>query len=63
MVNRTDLPAVTKALESAGFVYQDLLGVAMFLDGPNGSPRDAVHLLFAAKRFDHTTRLLRPGWI
>jgi hypothetical protein len=50
MVNRSDLPTVTKALEGAGFVYQDLLGVAMFLDGPNGSPRDAVHLLFAGEK-------------
>ncbi len=50
MVNRSDLPAVTNALEGAGFVYQDLLGVAMFLDGPNGSPRDAVHLLFAGEK-------------
>jgi hypothetical protein len=50
MLNRSDLPAVTKALEGAGFVYQDLLGVAMFLDGLNGSPRDAVHLLFAGEK-------------
>jgi hypothetical protein len=50
MVNRSDLPAVTIALENAGFIYQDLLGVAMFLDGPNGSPRDAVHLLFAGEK-------------
>src|SRR3954453_9129181 len=26
MVNRTDLPAVTAALENAGFVYHDLMG-------------------------------------
>jgi hypothetical protein len=50
MVNRSDLPTVTKALEGAGFVYQDLLGVAMFLDGASGSPRDAVHLLFAGEK-------------
>src|SRR3954468_14167405 len=50
MVNRSDLDAVAAALEKVGFVYQDLLGVAMFLDGPNGSPRDAVHLLFAGEK-------------
>ena len=50
MVNRADLPAVTQALTGAGFVYHDLLDVAMFLDGPNGSPRDAVHLLFAGEK-------------
>ena len=50
MVNRADLPKVTKALTGVGFVYHDLLDVAMFLDGPNGSPRDAVHLLFAGEK-------------
>src|SRR5262249_2484465 len=25
-------------------------GVAMFLDGPDGSPRDAVHVLFAEEK-------------
>jgi hypothetical protein len=50
MVNRADLDAVTAALAAAGFVYQDVLGVAMFLDGPDGRPRDAVHLLFAGEK-------------
>jgi hypothetical protein len=50
MVNRSDLDAVTTALTSAGFVYYDLFGVVMFLDGPEGRPRDAVHLLFAGER-------------
>jgi hypothetical protein len=50
MVNRADLDAITVALAAAGFVYQDVLGVAMFLDGPDGRPRDAVHLLFAGEK-------------
>jgi hypothetical protein len=50
MVNRSDFSAVTTALSNAGFVYYDLLGVAMFLDGPDGRPRDAVHLLFAGEK-------------
>ena len=50
MVNRADLSVVTQALTSVGFVYYDLLDVAMFLDGPNGSPRDAIHLLFAGEK-------------
>jgi hypothetical protein len=50
MVNRNDFAAVNAALSAVGFVYQDLLGVAVFLDGPNGSPRDAVHLLFAGEK-------------
>jgi hypothetical protein len=50
MVNRSDLDAVTAALSKAGFVYYELFGVAMFLDGPDGRPRDAVHLLFAGEK-------------
>ena len=50
MVNRRDLEAVTTALATAGFVYQDVFGVIMFLDGPDGRPRDAVHLLFSGEK-------------
>jgi hypothetical protein len=50
LVNRSDLAHVTTALSSAGFVYYDLFGVAKFLDGPEGRPRDAVHLLFAGEK-------------
>jgi hypothetical protein len=50
MVNRADLPAIKLAMESAGFVHYELMDVHMFLDGPNGRPRDAVHLLFAGEK-------------
>jgi hypothetical protein len=44
------LPAVKAALEGVGFVHYELMDVHMFLDGPNGRPRDAVHLLFAGEK-------------
>jgi hypothetical protein len=50
LVRRSDLEAVKAALESVGFKYHNLLGVECFLDGPQGSPRDAVHLLFANEK-------------
>jgi len=50
MVNRLDFNAVKTALVAAGFVYHELMGVPMFLDGPEGSPRDAIHLLFAGEK-------------
>src|SRR3954447_16058017 len=50
MLNRGDLETAKGALSKAGFVYHDLLGVAMFLDGPDGRPRDAVHILFAGEK-------------
>ncbi len=50
MLNRSDLALATEALTKAGFIYHELLGVVMFLDGPNGRPRDAVHILFAGEK-------------
>src|SRR5437868_5204997 len=50
LVNRADLERVKTALVAAGFVHYELMNVHMFLDGPDGSPRDAVHLLFAGEK-------------
>lgn len=50
MVNRADFAAVKTALANAGFVYQEVRGVQAFLDGPDGSPRDAVHVTFAGEK-------------
>src|SRR3990172_8454558 len=43
MVNRAEFEAVKSAMAKAGFHHRQLLCVNMFLDGPNGRPRDAVH--------------------
>ncbi|MBL8793054.1 MAG: nucleotidyltransferase family protein [Planctomycetia bacterium] len=50
LVRRADLPAITAALEEAGFVGGELLDVVMFRDGPDGKPSEAVHLLFAGEK-------------
>ena len=50
MVNRSDFLAVQQALSNAGFHYVELLGVPTFLDGPEGRPREAVHILFAGEK-------------
>src|SRR5258708_30347721 len=50
LVRRTDLPAARTALEAAGFVYHQLLDVEMFIDGPQGRPSEAVHILFAGEK-------------
>lgn len=50
LVRRADLPAVTTALQEAGFVSGESLDVVMFRDGPEGKPSEAVHLLFAGER-------------
>jgi hypothetical protein len=50
LVRRIDLPAARTALEAAGFVYHQLLDVDMFIDGPQGRPSEAVHILFAGEK-------------
>ncbi len=50
LVRRSDLPAITAALEQAGFVRDELLDVIMFRDGAEGKPSEAVHLLFAGEK-------------
>ena len=37
-------------LEPAGFVYHEVHGVHMLLDGPDSTPREAVHLVFAGEK-------------
>ena len=50
LVRRSDLPAVKAALEGVGFVQATVMEVVCFIDGPNGSPRDAINLLFAGEK-------------
>ena len=57
LVRRSDLPAVTVALEEAGFVRATAMDVVCFVDGPGGSPRDAVHLLFAGEKVRESYQL------
>jgi hypothetical protein len=50
LIRRQDLPAITSAMEKAGFVRGDVLGVTMFLDGENAKPSESVHLLFSGEK-------------
>jgi hypothetical protein len=50
LVRREDLPAITAALEQAGFVRAEVLDLPMFLDGPDAKPSESIHLLFAGER-------------
>jgi hypothetical protein len=49
-IRRNDLEAAKTALAAAGFVYREVAGVEMFLDGPEATPRDAVHLVFCGEK-------------
>lgn len=60
LIRRSDLPAAKAALEPAGFVYCHNFGVDMFLDGPEGRPTSAVHLLFACEQVRIGDQALTP---
>ncbi len=47
LIRRGDFERVKHALEAEGFVYRHVANLDVFLDTPEGSARDAVHLVFA----------------
>lgn len=50
LVRRGDFALAKKALESVGFVHQNVEDLDLFLDGPEGSVRSAVHVVFAGEK-------------
>lgn len=50
LVARSDFEQVKVALASAGFFHRHAAGIDMFLDGPKGKPREAVHVIFAGEK-------------
>ena len=54
LVRRSDFDATKVALEGAGFEHHELMGVDCFVDVPDGSHRDAVHLLYAGEKVRET---------
>ena len=61
LVRREDLSKVVAAMEAAGFIYAEVSGVHLFMDGPTGKPSEGVHLLFAGEqvRPEHRTNAAR----
>jgi len=50
LLRRRDFQRARRALESVGFVHQKVVGVELFLDGPEGSVRSAIHVVFAGEK-------------
>jgi hypothetical protein len=50
LVRRADFDRVIEAARSAGFVYHNVAGVDLFLDGPEGSVRSGIHVVFAGEK-------------
>ena len=66
LLRRTDLPAATRALGAAGFVHRRVAGLGMpgamevFLDGPEASVRDALHVIPAGEKIRPDNLLEAP---
>ena len=50
LVPRQDFERIIAELQAVGFIHQNVAGVDMFLDGPQGSVRSAIHILFAGEK-------------
>ena len=49
LLRRADLEAAKRALGAAGFTHAEVLGVDVFLDGPDAKIRDSVHVIFSGE--------------
>ena len=54
LVRPSDYPALRDAMVAAGFHERETAGLAMFTETPDGSARDAVHVVL-------TGEMVRPG--
>jgi hypothetical protein len=50
LLRRKDFDAAKAALEATGFVYRHAAGIDAFLDGPQATARQAVHVVFANEK-------------
>jgi hypothetical protein len=60
LIRRTDLEAVKAALAGVGFIYRHSASIDMFLDGPQGKARDAVHVIFAGEKVRPDEHVANP---
>ena len=50
LIARVDFDRARAALEAVGFVHSFTFGIDIFVDGPEGKAREAVHIIFAGER-------------
>lgn len=60
LLRRADLEAAKAALAAAGFVHCQTMDVDMFLDGPDGRPSEAVHVVFAGEKVRANDAAIAP---
>jgi hypothetical protein len=66
LLRRADLDKARSALEAVGFVYRRVASLGqtgkleLFLDGPNASARDALHVVFASEKVRDDSPVVSP---
>jgi hypothetical protein len=60
LIRRADLANTIEALKAVGFVHQYVNGIDLFLDGPQGSVRSAIHVVFAQEKVRHDDPAVNP---
>jgi hypothetical protein len=50
LLRHEDADQATAALKSVGFQRETVMDVTMFLDGPDGKPSQAVHVIWAGQK-------------
>jgi hypothetical protein len=60
LLRRDDLERAKTALAGAGFVFRHAKSIDMFLDGPNATARDAIHVVFAGEKVKPDSVLPSP---
>jgi hypothetical protein len=50
LLRAEDLDRATEAMHAAGFHRDSVMGVTLFLDGPDGKPSQGVHILWAGRK-------------
>ena len=60
LICRADFTAVKAALEEAGFVYQPVKDMDVFVDGPQGRASAGVHIHYAGELFSVGCEAMSP---
>ena len=60
LLDPADADAATEVLERVGFVRAKTMGVTMFLDGEDGKPSQAVHVIWAGQKVKESYNLAAP---
>ncbi len=60
LLDRRDFAAASVALSGVGFVPAETMNVTMFLDGENGRPSEAIHVIWAGEKVRKSEQFTTP---